>query len=58
MYIRIVIIGVILCVNQVHKNLIRSKNMTISMNYGEYGLATEHEKKLGEYIIFCLEYIL
>ncbi|XP_025206178.1 uncharacterized protein LOC112602358 [Melanaphis sacchari] len=45
MYIPIIIIGVILCVNHVHKNLINSKNMTITMDYSEYNLATESENK-------------
>ncbi|XP_060846316.1 uncharacterized protein LOC132925975 [Rhopalosiphum padi] len=45
MYIPIVIICVILCVNQVHKNLISSKNMTITMDYSEYNLAMESENK-------------
>lgn len=48
MYIRIVIFGVILGVNQLHKNITKSKAMTISINYGEYNLVTESEKKLGE----------
>jgi len=49
MFIQIVIIGIILCVNHVHKSLIRSNNITISMDYAEYNLATESEKELGEY---------
>lgn len=48
MYIRIVIFCVILSVNQVHKNITKSKSMTISMDYGEYNLVTESEKKVGE----------
>jgi len=49
MYIQIIIFGVILSVNQVHKNLTESKSMTISMDYGEYNLVTESEKQVGEY---------
>jgi len=48
MYIRIIIFGVILSVNHVHKNLTRSKSMTISMDYGEYNLVTESEKHVGK----------
>ncbi|XP_027839231.2 uncharacterized protein LOC114121205 [Aphis gossypii] len=44
-YIPIVIIGVILCVNQVHKDLISSKNMAITMEYSEYNLVTESVNK-------------
>ncbi|XP_022180841.1 uncharacterized protein LOC111041011 isoform X5 [Myzus persicae] len=62
MYIRIVIFCVILSVNQVHKNITKSKSMTISMDYGEYNLVTESEKKVElintqtpEYDVVCLE---
>lgn len=55
MYIPIVIICVILCVNQVHKNLISSKNMTITMDYSEYNLAMESENKRGKYLL-CFYY--
>jgi len=56
MYIRIVIFCVILSVDQVHKNLTISKSMTISMDYGEYNLITESEKKLGEYLLIFFYY--
>jgi len=54
MYNRIIIFGVILSVNQVHKNLTRSKSMTVSMDYGEYNLVTESEKHVGEYLLIFL----
>lgn len=51
MYIRTIIFGVIMSVKQVHENLTKSKKMIISMDYGEYNLVTESEKKLGEYLL-------
>lgn len=48
MYFKIIIFGIVFCAKRVHEKLIKSKNMAISMDYGEYNFASDYEKNIGE----------
>lgn len=48
MYFKIIIFGIIFCVNQIHKTMINSNKMTISIDYGEYNFGSKENEK-GNY---------
>lgn len=45
------IIGIIFCVNHINKKLIKSNNMTISMDYSGHNFNSENEIKISKLLM-------
>lgn len=49
MYFKLLITGIIFRVDHIHKKFIKTKNMKISMDYGEYNFSTQYENNSGKH---------
>lgn len=44
-------VGIIFSVHHINKNIMKSNNMTVSMDYGDDNFASKNESKISELLI-------